>query len=148
MQMNNIRLVSVISSKRRPKMSNLELQDNYLNKSEINSNNYIMSEVNSVDLLDEYFNYILLVIICLLFYSALYIIARFVLEIIFYLINKQKFSKGDLVIVTTKPWKGCVGKITKVGVFSNNIKITKDLNKFKKIPKKTIKKTVNEIKQT
>jgi hypothetical protein len=146
--MNNIRLVSVISSKRRPKMSNLELQDNYLNKSEINSNNYIMSEVNSVDLLDEYFNYILLVIICLLFYSALYIIARFVLEIIFYLINKQKFSKGDLVIVTTKPWKGCVGKITKVGVFSNNIKITKDLNKFKKIPKKTIKKTVNEIKQT
>ena len=146
--MNNIRLVSVISSKRRPKMSNLELQDNYLNKSEINSNNYIMSEVNSVDLLDEYFNYILLVIICLLFYSALYIIGRFVLEIIFYLINKQKFSKGDLVIVTTKPWKGCVGKITKVGVFSNNIKITKDLNKFKKIPKKTIKKTVNEIKQT
>ena len=146
--MNNIRLVSVISSKRRPKMSNLELQDNYLNKSEINSNNYIMSEVNSVDLLDEYFNYILLVIICLLFYSALYIIARFVLEIIFYLINKQKFSKGDLVIVTTKPWKGCVGKITKVGVFSNNIKITKDLNKFKKIPKKTIKKTFNEIKQT
>ena len=107
-----------------------------------------MSEVKSVNLLDEYFNYILLVIICLLFYSALYIIARFVLEIIFYLINKQKFSKGDLVIVTTKPWKGCVGKITKVGVFSNNIKITKDLNKFKKIPKKTIKKTVNEIKQT
>jgi hypothetical protein len=78
----------------------------------------------------------------------LYIIARFVLEVIFYLLNKQKFSKGDLVIVTTKPWKGCVGKITKVGVFSNNIKITKDLNKFKKIPKKTIKKTVNEIKQT
>jgi hypothetical protein len=147
--MNNIKLVSVISSKRRLKMSNnLVLQDNYLNKSEINSNNYIMSEVNSVNLLDEYFNYILLVIVCLLFYSALYIIARFVLEIIFYLINKQKFSKGDLVIVTTKPWKGCVGKITKVGVFSNNIKITKDLNKFKKIPKKMIKKTVNEIKQT
>ena len=48
--MNNIRLVSVISSKRRPKMSNLELQDNYLNKSEINSNNYIMSDVKSVDL--------------------------------------------------------------------------------------------------
>ena len=147
--MNNIKLVSVISSKRRPKMSNnLVSQDNYLNKSEINSNNFIMSEVKSVNLLDEYFNYILLVIICLLFYSVLYIIARFVLEIIFYLINKQKFSKGDLVIVTTKPWKGCVGKITKVGVFSNNIKITKDLNKFKKIPKKTIKKTVNEIKQT
>lgn len=147
--MNNIKLVSVISSKRRLKMSNnLVLQDNYLNKSEINSNNYIMSEVNSVNLLDEYFNYILLVIVCLLFYSALYIIARFVLEIIFYLINKQKFSKGDLVIVTTKPWKGCVGKITKVGVFSNNIKITKDLNRFKKIPKKTIKKTINEIKQT
>mgnify|MGYP001391045758 CR=1 FL=1 len=147
--MNNIKLVSVISSKRRLKMSNnLVSQDNYLNKSEINSNNYIMSEVNSVNLLDEYFNYILLVIVCLLFYSALYIIARFVLEIIFYLINKQKFSKGDLVIVTTKPWKGCVGKITKVGVFSNNIKITKDLNKFKKIPKKMIKKTVNEIKQT
>ena len=147
--MNNIKLVSVISSKRRLKMSNnLVSQDNYLNKSEINSNNYIMSEVNSVNLLDEYFNYILLVIVCLLFYSALYIIARFVLEVIFYLINKQKFSKGDLVIVTTKPWKGCVGKITKVGVFSNNIKITKDLNKFKKIPKKMIKKTVNEIKQT
>ena len=147
--MKNIRLVSVISNKRRPKMSNnLVSQDDYLNKSEINSNNFIISEFNSVDLLDEYFNYILLVIICLLFYSALYIIGRFVLEIIFYLINKQKFSKGDLVIVTTKPWKGCVGKITKVGVFSNNIKITKDLNRFKKIPKKTIKKTVNEIKQT
>lgn len=147
--MNNIKLVSVISSKRRLKMSNnLVSQDDYLNKSEINSNNYIMSEVKSVNLLDEYFNYVLLVIICVLFYSALYIIARFVLEVIFYLINKQKFSKGDLVIVTTKPWKGCVGKITKVGVFSNNIKITKDLNRFKKIPKKTIKKTVNEIKQT
>ena len=147
--MNNIRLVSVISSKRRSKMSNnLVSKDDYLNKSEINLNNYIISEVNSVDLLDDYFNYMLLVIICLLFYSALYIIGRFVLEIIFYLINKQKFSKGDLVIVTTKPWKGCVGKITKVGVFSNNIKITKDLNRFKKIPKKTIKKTVNEIKQT
>ena len=111
--MNKIKLVSVISSKRRSKMSNnLVSQDDYLNKSEINSNNYIMSEVKSVNLLDEYFNYILLVIICLLFYSVLYIIARFVLEIIFYLINKQKFSKGDLVIVTTKPWKGCVGKIT------------------------------------
>ncbi len=146
--MNNIKLVSVISSKRRSKMNNLVLENDYLNKSEINSNNYIMSEVKSVDLLDEYFNYILLIIICLLFYSALYIIARFVLEVIFYIISKQKFRKGDLVIVTTKPWKGCVGKITKVGVFSNNIKIIKDLNKFKKIPKKTIKKTFNEIKQT
>ena len=146
--MNNIKLVSVISSKRRPKMSNLELQDNYLNKSEINSNNYIMSEVNSVDLLDKYFNYILLIIICLLFYSALYIIARFVLEVIFYLLNKNKFRKGDLVLITTKPWKGCVGKITKVGVFTNNIKITKNLNRYQKIPKKTIKKTMNEIKQT
>ena len=139
--MNNIRLVSIISSKKISKMNNLVLQNEYLNK-------YIISKFNSIDLLDEYFNYVLLIIICLLFYSALYILARFVLEIIFYLINKQKFSKGDLVIVTTKPWKGCVGKITKIGVFSNNIKITKDLNKFKKIPKKTIKKTVNEIKQT
>lgn len=146
--MNNIKLVGVISSKRRLKMNNLVSQDDYLNKSEMIENNNIISEINSINLLDEYFNYVLLVIICVLFYSALYIIARFVLEIIFYLINKQKFSKGDLVIVTTKPWKGCVGKITKVGVFSNNIKITKDLNKFKKIPKKTIKKTVNEIKQT
>ena len=146
--MNNIKLVGVISSKRRLKMNNLVSQDEYLNKSEMIENNNIISEINSINLLDEYFNYVLLVIICVLFYSALYIIARFVLEVIFYLINKQKFSKGDLVIVTTKPWKGCVGKITKVGVFSNNIKITKDLNKFKKIPKKTIKKTVNEIKQT
>jgi hypothetical protein len=146
--MNNIKLVGVISSKRRLKMNNLVSQDDYLNKSEMIENNNIISEINSINLLDEYFNYVLLVIICVLFYSALYIIARFVLEIIFYLINKQKFSKGDLVIVTTKPWKGCVGKITKVGVFSNNIKITKDLNRFKKIPKKTIKKTVNEIKQT
>ncbi len=148
MYMNNIRLVNIISSKRISKMNNLVLQNEYLNKSEINLNKYIISKFNSIDLLDEYFNYVLLVIICLLFYSALYILARFVLEIIFYLINKQKFSKGDLVIVTTKPWKGCVGKITKIGVFSNNIKITKDLNRFKKIPKKTIKKTINEIKQT
>ena len=146
--MNNIKLVGVISSKRRLKMNNLVSQDDYLNKSEMIENNNIISEINSINLLDEYFNYVLLVILCVLFYSALYIIARFVLEIIFYLITKQKFSKGDLVIVTTKPWKGCVGKITKVGVLSNNIKITKDLNKFKKIPKKTIKKTVNEIKQT
>ena len=66
--MNNIRLVTIISSKRRSKMSNnLVSQDDYLNKSEINSNNYIISEVNSVDLLDEYFNYMLLVIICVLF---------------------------------------------------------------------------------
>ena len=136
--MNKIKLVSVISSKRRTKMNNLV--------SEVNSNNF-MTEVNSGNLLNEYFNYLLLVIVCLLFYSALYIIAKFVLEIIFYLINKQKFSKGDLVIVTTKPWKGCVGKITKVNLFSNNIKITKNLNKFKEIPKKKIKKTVNEIKQ-
>ena len=100
------------------------------------------------NLLDEYINYTLLVIICIFFYSALYIVARFVLEIIFYILNKQKFSKGDLVMVTTKPWKGCVGKITKVGIFTNNIKITKSLNRYQKIPKKTIKKTVNEIKQT
>ena len=146
--MNNIKFVSVISSKRRSKMNNLVSENDYLNKSEINSNNYIMSEVNSVDLLDEYFNYILLIIICLLFYSALYIIARFVLEVIFYLLNKNKFRKGDLVLITTKPWKGCVGKITKVGVFTNNIKITKNLNRYQKIPKKTIKKTMNEIKQT
>lgn len=146
--MNNIKLVGVISSKRRLKMNNLVSQDEYLNKSEMIENNNIISEINSINLLDEYFNYVLLVIICVLFYSALYIIARFVLEVIFYLLNKQKFRKGDLVLITTKPWKGCVGKITKIGVFSNNIKITKDLNKFKKIPKKTIKKTVNEIKQT
>lgn len=145
--MNHIRLVSVISSKRRLKMNNLVSQDDFLNKSEIVENN-IISDVKSINLLDEYFNYILLLIICVLFYSALYIIGRFVLEIIFYLLNKQKFSKGDLVIVTTKPWKGCVGKITKVGIFTNNVKIVKSLNKFKKIPKKPIKKTVNEIKQT
>ena len=52
--MNNIKLVSVISSKRRSKMNNLVLENDYLNKSEINSN-YIMSEVKSEDLLDEYF---------------------------------------------------------------------------------------------
>ncbi len=146
--MNNIKLVGVISSKRRLKMNNLVSQDDYLNKSEMIENNNIISEVNSINILDEYFNYVLLVIICVLFYSALYIIARFVLEVIFYLLNKQKFSKGDLVIVTTKPWKGCVGKITKVGIFTNNIKITKSLNRYQKIPKRTIKKTVNEIKQT
>lgn len=140
--MNNIKLVSVISSKRRPKMNTLEMS----NKSEMIDN--MMAKVNYTNLLDEYINYTLLVIICIFFYSAIYIVGRFVLEIIFYLLNKQKFSKGDLVMVTTKPWKGCVGKITKVGIFTNNVKIVKSLNKFKKIPKKPIKKTVNEIKQT
>ena len=91
--MNNIKLVGVISSKRRLKMNNLVSQDEYLNKSEMIENNNIISEINSINLLDEYFNYVLLVIICVLFYSALYIIARFVLEVIFYLLNKQKFRK-------------------------------------------------------
>jgi hypothetical protein len=144
--MNNIKLVGIISSKRRPKMNNLVSQDDY--NSEMIKNNNIISEVNFLNLLDEYFNYVLLIVICLLFYSALYFIARFVLEVIFYLLNKNKFRKGDLVLITTKPWKGCVGKITKVGIFTNNIKITKNLNRYQKIPKKTIKKTMNEIKQT
>ena len=87
--MNNIKLVGVISSKRRLKMNNLVSQDEYLNKSEMIENNNIISEINSINLLDEYFNYVLLVIICVLFYSALYIIARFVLEVIFYLLNKR-----------------------------------------------------------
>ena len=140
--MNNIKLVSVISSKRIPKMNTLEMS----NKSEMIDN--MIGKVNYTNLLDVYINYTLLIIICIFFYSAIYIVARFVLEVIFYLLNKQKFSKGDLVMVTTKPWKGCVGKITKVGIFTNNVKIVKSLNKFKKIPKKPIKKTVNEIKQT
>ena len=53
--MNKIKLVSVISSKRRTKMNNLV--------SEVNSNNF-MTEVNSGNLLNEYYNYLLLVIVC------------------------------------------------------------------------------------
>ena len=121
------------------------LDDNY-NSSQINSNNLVISNPEKVT--DDVYNFILISLILVVFYFAIYFLFSLVLNIIFNLFDRSKIKKGDTVIITTDPWKGYVGKITKVGFLTNNIKITKNLNPLKKIPKKIVQKTVNEIKQT
>ena len=119
-----------------------------MNKLNITSSNIIQSKINLKDLLNHYYNTILCGLILVIIYFTIYFIFSFVINIIFYLIDKTKIRKGDIVQITTEPWKGYIGKVTKVGFLTNNIKITKNLNPFKKIPKRIVQKTVNEIKQT
>lgn len=141
----------ILSKKKSLKMkSNISpqiniLDDNY-NSSQIYSNKLITS--TPVKVIDEYYNYFLLSFILVVFYFVIYFIFLLVLNIIFNLLSDKKIKKGDIVQITTHPWKGYVGKITKVGFLTNNIKITKNLNPIKKIPKKIVRKTINEIKQT
>ena len=140
----------VILSKKKKMKSNISpqiniLDDNY-NSSQIYSNKLITS--TPVKVIDEYYNYFLLSFILVVFYFVIYFLFLLVLNIIFNLLSDKKIKKGDIVQITTHPWKGYVGKITKVGFLTNNIKITKNLNPIKKIPKKIVRKTINEIKQT
>ena len=98
---------------------------------------------------DDLYNYILLFSILTIFYFLIFLFSLVVFKIIIFLICKQDIKKGDIVQITTDPWKGYVGKVTKVGIFKNNIKINKNLNYNKrKFPKKIICKYFNEIKQT
>ena len=98
---------------------------------------------------DDLYNYILLFSILTIFYFLIFLFSLVVFKIIIFLICKQDIKKGDIVQITTDPWKGYVGKVTKVGIFTNNIKINKNLNyNKKKFPKKIICKYFNEIKQT
>jgi hypothetical protein len=119
-----------------------------MNKLNIISNNIIQSKINLKDLLNHYYNTILCGLLSVLIYFIIYFSFLLVLDIIFNFLADQKIKKGDIVQITTEPWKGYVGKVTKVGFLTNNIKITKNLNPFKKIPKRIVQKTVNEIKQT
>lgn len=149
--MNRGAKIVILSKKKSLKMkSNISpqiniLDDNY-NSSQIYSNKLITS--TPVKVIDEYYNYFLLSFILVVFYFVIYFIFLLVLNIIFNLLSDKKIKKGDIVQITTHPWKGYVGKITKVGFLTNNIKITKNLNPIKKIPKKIVRKTINEIKQT
>jgi len=116
-----------------------------MNKLNIIYNNFIQSKINLKELFNHYYNNIL----CeLLIYFIIYFSFLLVLDIIFNLLAYQKIKKGDLVQITTEPWKGYVGKVTKIGLFTNNIKLTKNLNPLKKIPKRIISKKTKEIKQT
>ena len=121
------------------------LDDNY-NSSQIYSNKLVTSI--PVKVIDDVYNYFLIGLILTVVYFTIYFLFSLVLNIVLYLFDRSKLKKGDTVIITTHPWKGYVGKITKVGFLTNNIKITKNLNPYKKIPKKIVRKTVNEIKQT
>ena len=121
------------------------LDDNY-NSSQIYSNKLVTSI--PVKVIDDVYNYFLIGLILTVVYFTIYFLFSLVLNILLYLFDRSKLKKGDTVIITTHPWKGYVGKITKVGFLTNNIKITKNLNPYKKIPKKIVRKTVNEIKQT
>ena len=149
--MNRAAKIVILSKKKSLKMkSNISpqiniLDDNY-NSSQIYSNKLITS--TPVKVIDEYYNYFLLSFILVAFYFVIYFLFLLVLNIIFNLLSDKKIKKGDIVQITTHPWKGYVGKITKVGFLTNNIKITKNLNPIKKIPKKIVRKTINEIKQT
>ena len=149
--MNRAAKIVILSKKKSLKMkSNISpqiniLDDNY-NSSQIYSNKLITS--TPVKVIDEYYNYFLLSFILVVFYFVIYFLFLLVLNIIFNLLSDKKIKKGDIVQITTHPWKGYVGKITKVGFLTNNIKITKNLNPIKKIPKKIVRKTINEIKQT
>ena len=98
---------------------------------------------------DDLYNYVLLFSILTIFYFLIYLFSLVIFKIIVFLICNQCLKKGDIVQITTDPWKGYVGKVTKVGIFTNNIKINKNLNYNKrKFPKKIINKYFNEIKQT
>ena len=121
------------------------LDDNY-NSSQIYSNKLVTSI--PVKVIDDVYNYFLIGLILTVVYFTIYFLFSLVLNIVLYLFDRSKLKKGDTVIITTHPWKGYVGKITKVGFLTNNIKITKNLNPIKKIPKKIVRKTINEIKQT
>ena len=149
--MNRAAKIVILSKKKSLKMkSNISpqiniLDDNY-NSSQIYSNKLITS--TPVKVIDEYYNYFLLSFILVVFYFVIYFLFLLVLNIIFNLLSDKKIKKGDIVQITTHPWKGYVGKITKVGFLTNNIKIIKNLNPIKKIPKKIVRKTINEIKQT
>lgn len=149
--MNRGAKIVILSKKKSLKMkSNISpqiniLDDNY-NSSQIYSNKLITS--TPVKVIDDVYNYFLIGLILITVYFVIYFLFFLVLNIIFYLFDRSKIKKGDTVIITTHPWKGYVGKITKIGFLTNNIKITKNLNPLKKIPKKIVQKTVNEIKQT
>lgn len=98
---------------------------------------------------DDLYNYVLLILILTIFYFLIYLLSLLVFKIIVFLICSRDIKKGDIVQITTDPWKGYIGKVTKVGIFTNNIKINKNLNYNKrKFPKKIINKSFNEIKQT
>lgn len=119
-----------------------------MNKLNIISNNIIQSKINLKELFNHYYNTILCGLVLVLIYFIIYFLFYFVINIIFNLIDRTKIRKGDIVQITTEPWKGYVGKVTKIGLFTNNIKLTKNLNPLKKIPKRIISKKTNEIKQT
>lgn len=148
--MNRGAKIVILSKKKSYKMNitpQIEFLDDNYNSSQIYSNKLITSSpIKKV--IDENYNYFLFFLILIVVYFTLYFLFSLVLNFIFYLFDRSKIKKGDTVIITTDPWKGYVGKITKVGFLTNNIKITKNLNPFKKIPKKIVQKTVNEIKQT
>ena len=98
---------------------------------------------------DDLYNYVLLILILTIFYFLIYLYSLLVFKINIFLICNRDIKKGDIVQITTDPWKGYIGKVTKVGIFTNNIKINKNLNYNKrKFPKKIIYKYFNEIKQT
>lgn len=94
------------------------------------------------------FDYFVIGLVFLICYLSIYCLGLLVLELAFYLINRSKLKKGDIVKITNEPWKDYYGKITKVGIFKHNIKLSKTLNKLKRVPKKVITKSENEFTQT
>lgn len=119
-----------------------------MNKLNIISDNIIQSKVNLKELFNHYYNTILCGLVLVFIYFTIYLLFSFILNIVFYFIDKSKIKKGDTVQITTEPWKGYVGRVTKIGLLTNNIKLSKNLNPSKKIPKRIINKKTYEIKQT
>ena len=138
--MNKLNMImSVLINKFLLEMESLNINEN-LNNIKIKIQEFIS---------DDLYNYVLLFSILTIFYFLIYLFSLVIFKIIIFLICNQCLKKGDIVQITTDPWKGYVGKVTKVGIFTNNIKINKNLNYNKrKFPKKIINKSFSEIKQT